>query len=293
MSSSSSHAIEGISEQVKKWLEKSDPRSYILLQKLVEKAESAYVPPLSYCIKSLTGITISAKEAPYHLKKILDHKRRMELKLFRPVHIKTAAVDYYDQTGVSLDGAPEGSTPPTAPEQLEESSPAYRPIAMRIPAVSTGIPAPGYHQERLKEEMQRARRYKHALSAMMLKVDLSGLNGSPSDLEYRDKVLSIIDTMITKAIRTVDIRARHSDSQFMIILPNTNKREAQELAMRLLENISSRLHRLPGAPASLPLAIAVGQCGPKNDTSVEFIKRLEHLVVSEEAKKTGSVLLLE
>jgi diguanylate cyclase (GGDEF)-like protein len=281
---------DSISEGIKKPFEKNDPKSYALVQKLLDQAGGDRAAPLSFLIKSLSGITISAREAQQHWKKILEHKRRLESKLFRPVNIKTAAIDFYDQMNITVDSSDTDNAAAQAPERQAIASP-LRPG--RPSVTPTPIPAPGYHQQRLKEEMLRAGRYSHALSAMMIHVDLSVLNGAAPDNQARDNALGIIDAMIMKAVRNVDICARHSDTQFMVILPNTNKREAQELATRLQKNISLRLHRLPGMPPVILLAVAVGQCSPKNDTSVAFIKRLENLVLSENGKKPDTVLLLE
>jgi diguanylate cyclase (GGDEF)-like protein len=289
MPTTASLPSDSMYELLKKPFEKNDPKSYALIQKLLEQAGGDRTAPFSFLIKSLSGITIAAREAQTHWKKILEHKRRLEIKLYRPVNIKTAVIDFYDQTGVAVD--PAGADNATVlTHERQASAPSLKLPQGRPPAP---VPAPGYHQQRLKEEMLRAGRYKHALSAMMVRVDLSVLNGASKDKSACDNVLGIIDTMIMKAVRNVDICARHSDMQFMVILPNTNKREAQELASRLQKNITLRLHRLPGMPAVIPLAVAAGQCSPKNDTSVAFIKRLENLVVSENGKKSDTVLLLE
>jgi GGDEF domain-containing protein len=293
MPSAASLPSDGMFELIKKPFEKNDPKSYALIQKLFDHAGGESTAPFSFLIKSLSGITISAREAQPHWKKILEHKRRLELKLCRSVNIKTAAIDFYDQTGIAVDSSGANNATVMAQERQAPASSLRLPQGRQTVAPAPVVPAPGYRQQRLKEEMLRAGRYKHALSAMMIRVDLSVLDGAVPDKAARDNVLGIIDAMIMKAVRNVDICARHSDMQFMVILPNTNKREAQELASRLLKNISLRLHRLPGMPAVIPLAVAVGQCSPKNDTSVAFIKRLENLVLSENGKESDTVLLLE
>jgi GGDEF domain-containing protein len=61
------------------------------------------------------------------------------------------------------------------------------------------------------------------------------------------------------------------------MLPNTNKREALELAERLKDNICQRTNRIPELSEGVPITIAVGQC-TKDDTASDFIKRLEHLI---------------
>ena len=141
--------------------------------------------------------------------------------------------------------------------------------------------------------MLRARRYKHALSAMLLDVDLSVIKDSPTAVQTKDKVLGIIIKIINKAVRTVDILARHSDNLFLLILPNTNKREALELAERLRENIGQRILKIPDFPGAIPLTIAVGQCCSKSESSAEFIQRLENLVASGRQKNPDMVYSLE
>ena len=118
----------------------------------------------------------------------------------------------------------------------------------------------------------RARRYKHALSIIMFDVDLR-----TAAAQTAEKVVAVIVKMVNKAVRTVDILARHSDNLFLLLLPNTNKREALELAERLKDNICQRTNRISGLSEGIPITIAVGQC-TKEDTASDFIKRLEHLI---------------
>ena len=69
------------------------------------------------------------------------------------------------------------------------------------------------------------------------------------------------------------------------MLPNTNRREALELAERLKDSISLRIARIPGLSADgTSLALALGQCS-KEDSAVDFIKRLERC--AETGKKTA------
>ncbi|MBN2038279.1 MAG: diguanylate cyclase [Chitinispirillaceae bacterium] len=303
MGSDLAFSFPGYHELIKKPLESTDPKSLTLINGLLRHSPDANTSAAySYLIKMLSGISIAPREAQQHWKKICEHKRHLELKLCRVVHIRTAIVDYYDLAGITVDPEPRmesgGSPGPSAarapvPPYPAHQSPVHGPghaWPAAAAASSVPIPPPGYHQERLKEELLRARRYKHSLSALMLDADLSVIEDAEKPEQLREKVLAGIDQMINKAIRNVDIKARHANSHFFLILPNTNKREAQELATRLHKNIFTRLHRIPGMPADVPVAIAVGQCCLKNDTSGDFIKRLENLLKS---SKNASVLLLE
>jgi diguanylate cyclase (GGDEF)-like protein len=284
--------FDGYEELIRKPLENADRRSFGLIKTLLESAPNLpQAEPFGFLIKTLSGISISQREARNHWKKIVEHKRRLELKLYRTVSIKTACIDYYDQMGIDAP-AMQGAA------VLERISLQDR----KAPAVAGGfgkktgapedqlperITTPGFYQERLKEEMMRARRYKHALSLIMFNVDLG--TAAP---ETADKLLSLIVKLVNKAVRTVDILARHSDALFLLIVPNTNKREAMELAERLQSNISQRTHRIPGLSAGdISITIAVGQCS-KDDTASDFINRLEHLVEAGKNKTPAVIYTL-
>ena len=327
-------AFDGYDELIRKPLVPGDPQSFTLIQRLLNNAKNHPANAFSVLIEALTGITISQREGRHHWKKIVEHKRRLELKLCRTVNIKTAAIDYYDQLGITMESRYDSfvvensetsgqlPSPKAAPILTHRNQPAVTtPMEGRLygapketalrraekihPAKGAGkavheldsllerFTTPGYHHERLKEEMQRARRYKHALSVIMFNVDLSASpdHATLSD-QTKDKVLSIIVKMINKAVRTVDILTRHSDNLFLLILPNTNKREALELAERLKTNICQRTNRIPELSDGIPITIAVGQCS-KDDTTNDFIMRIVNLVDSGKRKAPNAVYTLE
>jgi diguanylate cyclase (GGDEF)-like protein len=269
----------GFNELLRKPLERTDTKSYALIRQLLLNTPANAADPFCSLIEMLSGITIAPSEAVNHWKKILEHKRRLELKLSRTVNIKTASIDYYDQLGVA---APEAPRTVPATQVLKQGN-TRMPDAG--PTRKTGLDgrhsehgtASVFYQERLKEEMLRARRYKHALSVVLVYVDLRTFDDTVSE-----KVLPVIVKMINKAVRIVDIRGRYATETFLLILPNTNKREALELAERLKKNIIERTGRISGLAAEFPIAFALGQCS-RDDTAADFIIRLKNLA---EAKKT-------
>lgn len=313
MITSAQSYFDGYSEHIVKPLEKHDERSFLLVQKLLKNGASAGPTHFGFLIEALSGITIAEREARNHWKKILEHKRRLELKVSRLVSIKTAVVDYYDQLGIIPDAEQPKKTPVSAASSPKENS-VYPNFSAedrllyqfmespneKMSGKTTGtintlferLATPGYHQERFKEEMMRARRYKHALSAIMFDLDLKAISDASVSPEVQDKTLSIVVKMINKTIRTVDILTRYSENLFLLILPNTNKRESLELAERLKNNICERTIKIPGLSGGIPITLAVGQCS-KDDTSADFNKRLENLVKSGKKKAANTVYALE
>jgi diguanylate cyclase (GGDEF)-like protein len=314
MISSDLSYFEGYNELILKPFKQHDERSFSLIQKLLGSGVHSNRPGIGFLIEAMSGITIAEGEARNHWKKILEHKRRLELKVCRLVNIKTAVVDYYDQLGIVPETMPTLKMLPAEQhdcngngglchgitaedrllyqfmESLDGKSSGKK--SETVDKVFERLATPGYHQERFKEEMMRARRYKHALSAIMFDLNLRAISESSVSPETRDKTLSIIVKMINKTVRTVDILARYSENHFLLILPNTNKREALELAERLKNNICERTAKIPGLSGGVPITLAVGQLS-KDDTSADFNKRLENLVESGKKKAPNTVYTLE
>ena len=193
--------------------------------------------------------------------------------------LQTAAVDYFDQntqsSGIFTKNKqrPEKSKLNSTPEHWIER-----------------VYAPGYHLEKLKEEMLRAKRYKHALTTIMLDIDNFRKINDTLTFKGGDQVLVLIVKIIKKTIRTVDILTRYSGDRFMLILPNTNKREAMELADRLRQNVNERTKRIEGLQNGVTVTISVGQCS-NEDTSTEFLKHLE--IALEDGKKRSRNVVYE
>ncbi|NLW30816.1 MAG: diguanylate cyclase [Fibrobacter sp.] len=268
--------FEGFKEQIETPLEQTDPRSLDLIRRFFLEISPDNPNPFGILIKKLTGKNFSGREATSHWRHILENKKALQTKLNRTVGIQTAAIDYFEQQ---------------YPEEifLEISTKPQEPVSTKKDDEWIGkVYSPGYHLEKLKEEILRAKRYKHALSAIMLDIDDFRKINETLSFKTGDKILEIIVKIIKKTIRTVDILSRYSGDRFMLILPNTNKREAFELAERLKQNINERTKRIEGLPTGVTVTLSVGQC-TKDDTSSLFLKRLETVLENGKKKNRNTV----
>jgi len=146
--------------------------------------------------------------------------------------------------------------------------------------------------EKLKEEMLRSSRYKHALSAILLDVDEFHKINEAHSYQTGDRVLSVIVKIIQKTIRSVDILTRCSGDSFLIILPNTNRREALELAERLRENVEKRTARIEDLPAGITITLSAGQVYT-NVSSSDFMRRLENTLVEGKKRERNKIYIAE
>jgi len=89
----------------------------------------------------------------------------------------------------------------------------------------------------LKDELKRSKRYKHNCSLIMLLVDgLYGIQQSHGP-DVSDSILRGVADFLMKTVRDVDVPARFSAEQFLIMLPETDLAGTQVLADRIRQKV--------------------------------------------------------
>lgn len=116
-----------------------------------------------------------------------------------------------------------------------------------------------HFQERLKEELVRAKRYQSAFSLIMLDIDdfkkINDTYGHPQG----DVVLKELARVIKGVTRGVNIVARYGGEEFVIILPEENKIGASVLAERLRKNVEEvAFSKASGVRDSIRAKISLG-----------------------------------
>ncbi len=113
---------------------------------------------------------------------------------------------------------------------------------MKIMAVTDGLTGLFNHKEfyqRLRRELERARRYRHTLSLLMIDVDdfkqFNDRFGHPAG----DSALRDIAIVLRKCARATDIIARYGGEEFSVILPESTPSGALMVAERIKTEISA------------------------------------------------------
>lgn len=267
--------FSGFKKFVQLPLSEADRRSFALIKRIILEERLDSAQPFTIIIHRLTGKTLPNGEALTCWQQILKHKMTMQQKLGRTVGIQTAAIDYFEYQ---------------SPTEVLLQQPVYKtgsppPVASKP---SDSLYTHNYYLEKLKEEILRSKRYKHALSVILLEIDNFSVIKDALSSTNEDKILSTIVGIIKKTTRTVDIMNRLSGDRFLLILPNTNGREAKELSERIRCRITERTSRLPYMSQGVTATLAVGQC-TGDDSSMEFIKRLER-VLSDGVRQGGNAV---
>lgn len=128
-----------------------------------------------------------------------------------------------------------------------------------------------YFQEQLTEEIYRAERYQHPLSLLMLDIDNFSCYNQNYGYSTGDNALKQIGRVLKENIRRVDSPARYGPEEFMVILPNTELKEAIFVGERIKEAVSySVFVEDKASPLGMKrLTVSVGVAGHKNGLTKE------------------------
>lgn len=130
----------------------------------------------------------------------------------------------------------------------------------RIMAVTDGLTGLTNHREfyiALRRELERARRYSHAVSLLMIDVDnFKEFNDRHGHMEG-DRALRTIAGILKRCVRVSDIVARYGGEEFGIILPEATPVGAQMLAERIKTEISSH-NFLENGNEPVRLTVSIG-----------------------------------
>lgn len=104
----------------------------------------------------------------------------------------------------------------------------------------TGLIQRRYFELRLREEMERAKRYGYPVSLVMIDIDHFKKVNDTYGHQEGDTVLIGIASVLERAVRMGDIAARFGGEEFVLILPHTERANAVKAAERLRANIEKQ-----------------------------------------------------
>ncbi len=96
-----------------------------------------------------------------------------------------------------------------------------------------------YFEDRLHEEINRARRKKSCVSLLMLDIDYFKNYNDSLGHQAGDEALRLIGSVLKITARDDDIVTRYGGEEFCVILPGVEKDVIQNLAERIRENVES------------------------------------------------------
>lgn len=118
-----------------------------------------------------------------------------------------------------------------AEEALKESERRYKELS--IIDELTGLFNKRHFNNTLLLEIDRAKRYGHPLSLLIMDIDDFKLHNDTYGHAEGDKVLARLGEIIGDSIRTNDLASRYGGEEFTVILPETTAKDAIVVAERI------------------------------------------------------------
>ena len=166
---------------------------------------------------------------------------------------------------------------------LKESEQRFRKLS--ITDDLTGIYNSRYFLNRLQDEIERANRYGHPLSLLILDLDNFKKYNDTHGHVVGDEVLAKTGEILLKSLRKTDSAYRYGGEEFAVILPETGGNQAVHFAERIRKGFEKHafLIRQDGS-LSVTASIGVAQYKQREEISA-FIKRADENMYT--AKKQG------
>jgi diguanylate cyclase (GGDEF)-like protein len=146
---------------------------------------------------------------------------------------------------------------------LENATNRARLLRSGTTDVLTGWHNRAYLTMRLNEEVARAQRDDTVLTCLFLDVDFfKAVNDRYGHLAG-DKVLREIASRIDAEVRSSDVASRYGGEEFVVLLPATASRDAQNLAERIRKAVSATPIEVDASNAlTVTVSIGIASLGP-------------------------------
>ncbi len=253
--------VEENEKKARKALKESETHFRILVETLgegvivtdlddnIKYSNPAFCSLLEYSKSDLTGKNLKEFIPPSQWEKLKEHNllRRKGTSSSYELEItaKSGEIKIVKVTGVPIKDAAGNTretlgvlTDVTRLKKLENKL-----LKQAIKDELTGLYNRFYFKERIKKEVERAGRFDHALSFVMIDVDnFKFINDKFSHLEG-DKVLQGVGSILKKSTRKYDLAFRYGGDEFLLVLPETSEKQAQVLVERIKNEVEVNFKR--------------------------------------------------
>ncbi len=155
----------------------------------------------------------------------------------------------------------------------------------------TGLFDHRHVHKRLEEEFARAERSKSIFAVMMMDVDkFKDVNDTYGHL-HGDEALRFISRRLRDTVRGTDIVGRYGGDEFLVILPDTSREAAQEVAHRITANLAETPFIVDnnGKESAVTIGMSIGiACYPQDGTRIDELVMLADGALYDAKRMGGS-----
>ena len=113
--------------------------------------------------------------------------------------------------------------------------------------------------EALDREWDRSRSFGNPMSILLVEVDqLKALDEDRRTGEGDRSLMHVAQALLAASLRPADLLARRGDSQFVMMLPQTTREAAEQLALRVLGHVAAQPPADEGLPQPAQVTVSIG-----------------------------------
>lgn len=127
-----------------------------------------------------------------------------------------------------------------------------------------------YFDRNLKEILKMSLRYRHKVSLVLFDIDFFKTFNDTYGHQVGDFVLKEVSTMIRDGLREVDTVARYGGDEFVAIMPETSKKNAQTAVERIKKELEERSFHYEGSSSNLHITISAGIATFPEDAQTDY-----------------------
>jgi|GEM_PF-1957999 len=157
----------------------------------------------------------------------------------------------------------------------------------------TGVFNRRHFYEILAKETQRARRYRQRLSLMIMDIDnLKEINDCYGHL-VGDAIIKNITGILKDIVRETDVVARYGGDEFVILMPDTDKKQAVNAAVRVLDEIRGHTFEVDAVRLRVTLSAGVAGYSVKDMGESDLVKKADEALYRAKGEGKDRVCLYE
>ncbi len=158
----------------------------------------------------------------------------------------------------------------------------------------TGLYNARYFDELLDIEISRAQRFSVGLSLVFIDLDFFKLVNDKHGHLIGSRMLAEIGQLFKNRIRNVDYGARYGGDEFVLILPQTDKKGAYELVCSLRDMVRAFvLTTEDGAEVSVTASFGIASYPDDVDNKIDLIRLADNLMYQVKETTRDGIMMLE
>jgi diguanylate cyclase (GGDEF)-like protein/PAS domain S-box-containing protein/putative nucleotidyltransferase with HDIG domain len=138
----------------------------------------------------------------------------------------------------------------------------------------TGLYDHAHFYQRLAEEIERSKRYKHGFALLMMDIDDFKRFNDSRGHKVGDEMLRLVARCIPAGLRRSDLAFRYGGDEFAAILPHADSSKAGAAVDRMNGRIARRLKQMDGDAAGRLSLTAGVACFPNDGTTADELVRI-------------------